>query len=379
VAAGAGTLTAACFISDSVEEPDEHSTDPGDDSSDPGDDSNDPGDDSNDPGDDLGGPGDDASTAPTRTYTGIALTAAGTAAQLTLSATVVKPGDSVTVSPTEACAATGVSVVEVALVSLGEPSDDGTGEENGTGDDEVGDDNGDDVGDVDPGDDTTVDAPGLPTASVTTSATGTWAPATLVLPADAETGDYAVTADCTTGDLVTSSYASAPLAVGSVLIAPAVCGARTVTAALTGTYSGELAAGRDDVSLPTKLALTGDGPWKINLRSATTGQLLASRTLACAKDRYEIDVVKTGLSNSSKARARVCNTGRSPVTAVLQVLANKKYQKVDKEALDAGECVWLEGGRIGKGDQVRAQVLIDAPGKASDDVAESFTVKRGKR
>jgi hypothetical protein len=176
---------------------------------------------------------------------------------------------------------------------------------------------------------------------------------------------------------VTSNYAAEPMAVGTALIGAAVCGPRTASVALTGTYSGDL-AGKDDLALPTKLALTGDGPWKIRLRSATTGLTLASRTLTC-KPRYQLDVSKGGLSDGNKPRVRVCNAGRAPVTALLQVLGERKYEKVDKEVLNPGDCTWLNGGgKVNKGGQAKVQVLIDAPGADSDDVVTSFTVKRGR-
>ena len=362
VSTGAGTLTAACFAADDSGDDsgvDEGSDDGSDDSvGDPGDD------DPTDPGDDDTGDPDETS-APTRTYPGLAFTATGTAPKLTLSASVLKPGDTVTVTPAEGCAGTGALTVEVALISLSDAADDGSGEEDG------------DIGDDDGTDDPTDDPSGLPVVSAITSATGAWSPVSLVVPADAATGDYAVTADCATGDTVTGSYDAQPVAVGTVLISAATCTAKGATVALTGTYSGDIAG--KEAGLPTKLALTGDGPWKIKVRAATTEQQLATRTVACAKPQYQLDVSKTGLAASNKPQARVCNTGRAPVSAVLQVLASKKYQKVDKETVDPGECVWLQGPKLDKGEQVKAQVLIDAPGKGSDDVAESFSVKRGKR
>jgi hypothetical protein len=352
VKAGPGTVAATCSSSDS--------TDPGDDDSDDGQE-----------GDEA-----DDTTVVTQTYAAAALTAAGTAPQLGLSASVLTPGDSVTVSPAEGCAATGVSTVEVDVISLAATTDDGDdGDDGDDSDDNSGDDDGDGDGDdsTDPSDDP-VD---LVSTWVTTSSTGTWTPTTLVLPADTATGDYAVIASCSTGDTVTSSYDAAPLALGTVTVSAAVCGARSVYANLTGTYSG-LIAGKDDITLPSRLALTGDGPWKLKVRSATTGQVLATRTVACAKPQYELDVSKTGLSSSNKPRAWVCNTGRGSVTGVLQVMADKKYKKVDKETLTGGDCTWLTGSKLDKGEQVKARVLIDAPGKAADDVVESFTVKRPK-
>jgi hypothetical protein len=218
----------------------------------------------------------------------------------------------------------------------------------------------------------------LPTKSVSTTSTGTWSAVSLAVPSSTATGDYAVTATCSTAGAANTSYDAEPLALGTVRIGAAACGARSVFTQLTGTYSGDI-VGRGDVSLPSKLALTGDGPWTVKVLSASTGIQLAVRTVACAKPQYEIDVPKTGLSDSNKPRARVCNTGRAPVSAILQVMKDKKFQKVDKETLDPGECVWLEGPKLDRGKQVKAQVQIDAPGKGSDEVTESFTVKRPRR
>jgi hypothetical protein len=363
VAAGAGKVSAACFVSDDPgDDGDDSATDGADDSADA--DSEDTGDDgAEDPGEDTGDPddgddpGDDTADEPTRTYAGIAFTVAGSARKLSLSTSMITPGGSVTVTPGEGCAVVGESTVEIAVISLSD-TDDGDGEEDGDG--ESGDDS------------------ALPTTFVTTSATGTWSPVTLKLPADTETGDYAVTADCNTGDLVTSSYDAEALAVGTVVINAADCGARAVFSTVSGTYGGAI-AGSGDVTLPTKLKLAGDGPWKIKIRSEITGELLAARTVSCAKPQYELEVAKTGLSDSNKVRARACNTGRAPVTAILQLAKEKKFQKVDKLVLAPGECDWLEGPKLDKGSQVKAQVLIDAPGKGSDDVVESFTAKRPRR
>jgi hypothetical protein len=368
VAAGAGTLGASCITADDSDASDDSGADDSDDpsESDDSDDSGDSGDDATDPGDDDTGDPDGVPDQITRTYTGITFTTIGTAPKLTLSASVLKPGDPVTVTPAEDCAATGASTVEVSLVSLSDAADDGDGEEDNSGDD----------GDDTSGDDGTDDSSGLPSATATTSATGTWSAVTLVVPADAATGDYAVTADCTSGEAVTSSYDAQPVAVGTVLIGAGNCTAKGATVALTGTYSGEI-AGKEG-GLPARLTLTGDGPWKVKVRSAGTGQQLAARTVTCAKPQYQLGVSKTGLTASNKPQARVCNTGRAPVSAVLQVLSSKKYQKVDKETLDPGDCVWLHGSKLDQGEQVKAQVLIDAPGKDADEVAGSFTVKRPK-
>jgi hypothetical protein len=394
LATGPGKLAAACFAVDAGEDEDadedagadedadeDAGTDvPGDDAVDPGDDSADPGDDdATNPGDDDAGdedsddPGDgDSEDTPeeaTLTYPGVAFVVAGKAPKLTLSAAMLKPGDSVTVSAGEGCVSTAVSQVKVGLIALGDAGEDADEAE---GDDAEGDTGDGDVDAATTGDTT------LPSATVTTSATGVWSAVTLALPAGTATGDYAVTAECSVDGVVSSTYAAAPVAVGTAVIGAAVCGPLSASVALTGTYSGEI-AGKEEITLPADLKLTGDGPWKIKLRSATTGLLLDSRTVTCAKHRYDLDVSKTGLSDSKKPRVRACNAGRAPVTAVLKALKEKKYQKVDKQTLAPGECAWLDGSKLNKGGQAKLQVLIDAPGGDSDDVVTSFTVKRGKR
>ncbi len=351
VTAGAGTVSAACFLSA------DDDSEPGDDADDDADgDSGDDDADSDSDGDadsDDGGNfepdsfsadnfSDDDADVATLTYASVAFTAVGSVGKLSLSAAIIKPGTSVTVTPSTGCAATGVSQVQISLIDLSGESA----------------------------------APS--TQSVTTSSTGTWPATTLAVPASSGTGDYAITASCSSGGVVTGSYDSEPVALGTVRIGAAVCGPRTVFTMLTGTYTGDI-AGTEDVSLPSKLALTGAGPWTVNVHSASTGTQLATRTVACAKPQYEVDVPKTGLSNSDKPRARVCNTGRAPVAAILQVLKGKKYLKVDKETIAPGECVWLEGTKLGKGKQAKAQVRIDAPGTGSDEVTETFTVKRPRR
>ncbi|HST82545.1 MAG TPA: hypothetical protein VLL08_12490 [Kineosporiaceae bacterium] len=326
---------------DGDEEEADDGTDDGDDeSAEDGDEDSD--EDDGDTGED-GEETDDDESVTSQTYASIALTVIGSAPKLTLSATIVKPGASVTVTPGEGCSSTGVSEVQVALIELGSAEEDGSS--------------------------------GLPTESVSTTSTGTWSPVTLAVPSSTATGDYAVTATCSTGGAANTSYDAEPLALGTVRIGTAACGAHSVFTQLTGTYSGDI-AGRGDVSLPSKLALSGAGPWTVKVRSASTGIQLAVRTLACAKPQYEIDVPKTGLSDSNKPRAKVCNTGRAPVAAILQVMKDNKFQKVDKETLDPGECVWLEGPKLDKGKQAKARVQIDAPGKGSDEVTKSFTVKR---
>jgi hypothetical protein len=383
VAAGAGSVGATCFAADeSAEEGDgEETKDPdesGDEEVDPGEEPTDPGDETSDPDDEVVDPDADATdpdedsvdvaaageAVPTQTYAGVALSVSGAAPKLALSAAMIKPGGSVTVTASEGCLGTGSSQVRVAVTALADGAADGEEPDDSP----------------DPGAEGAQPAPsasGLPTAAVTTSATGSWGPVTLVLPARTLTGDYAVTADCTRNESTTSSYDAEPFALGTVLIQAPVCGARTVFTRLTGTYSGEL-AGSGDVSLPSKLALSGDGPWNVKARSGRTGRLLAARTLACDKPRFDVDGSKPGLSGSNKPRVKACNTGRAPVVAVLQVQVGKKYRKADKETLAPGTCAWLEGPKLDRGKKVKAQLLIDAPGKASDDVVTSFTVKRGK-
>jgi hypothetical protein len=363
VAAGAGSVGAICFTGEPADEgdgeettdpneSDEEEVDPGEDAGDPGDESTDPGDEDGDAADPGEGEGEDPIT--TQTYTSIGLKVSGAAPKLALSAGVIKPGGSVTVTPGEACLGAGTSDVQIAVIDLAAGAGD---EDPGEGDEEA--------------------PSGLPTASVTTSATGSWAPVTLELPAGTPTGDYAVTAECSSDEVVTSSYDAEPFALGTVVIHPAVCGAKSVFTQLTGTYTGEL-AGSGDVTLPSKLALSGDGPWNVKARSAVTGRVLAARTVACDKPRYDVDGSKAGLSGSNKPRVKACNTGRAAVVAVLQIQEGKKYRKADKETLAPGTCAWLEGPKLDKGEKVKAQLLIDAPGKGSDDVVTSFTVKRGK-
>jgi hypothetical protein len=349
VASGAGTVDAVCLA------PDTSADDPGDDLSgasapsteatDPGDDDGDPGDDSGDPGDDSGedGTGDGVITM---AYSS-PLTVAGSAAQLTITPTVADAdaGNSVTVTPSEACSGTGVASVELSITALGD----------------------------DPS------APPTP-ATATTSDSGVWPPVSITLPADAASGDYAVSANCLRNGVVTSSYDAEPLALGTVAVSAAVCTAGGAAARVTGSYDGLIASSDDGLSLPATLKLNGDGPWKVQVRSDVTDQLLATRTLTCAHPRFDVDVPKTGVSKSGQVRARACNSGRAPVDAVLQIVKGKKGQTVDRQTLKPGACAWLEGGKVAKGKVAKAQVLLDPPGKGSSDtdVAQKFSVRRGK-
>jgi hypothetical protein len=357
VADGPGTVDAVCLAPDTSS--DDSSTDPGDDSAtDPGDDSaTDPGDDSaTDPGDDTGDPGDSGDSGDdagdgseggviTLAYTST-LTVVGSAAQLSVSPAISDGGSSaVTVTPAEGCAGTGVADVELTILALGDEASDP-----------------------------------LARATATTSASGTWNPVSIALPAAAVAGDYAVSADCLQDDAVTSSYDAAPLALGTVLIGAAVCNERGAGIRITGTY-GSLIAGSDDgLSLPTTLKLAGDGPWQVQVRSDATGQLLATRAVTCARPRFDVDVPKTGVSKSGRVRARACNSGRAPVAAVLQILTGKRARTLDRETLQPGDCAWLEGGMLAKGKLAKAQVLLDPPGKggANAEVAQKFSVRRGK-
>jgi hypothetical protein len=344
VAEGPGTVDAVCLAPDtSSQDPDDPSTDPGD----SGDDSStDPGDDTgDDSGDDSGdiGDGSDGGVI-TLAYTST-LTVVGSAAQLSVSPAISDGASSVTVTPAEGCAGTGVADVELSILALGDEASDP-----------------------------------LASATATTSASGTWNPVSIALPAGAATGDYAVSATCLQDDAVTSSYDAAPLALGTVLIGAAVCNERGAGIRVAGTY-GSLIAGSDDgLSLPTTLKLAGDGPWKVQVRSDVTGQLLATRAVICPHPRFDVDVPKTGVSKSGHVRARACNSGRAPVAAVLQILKGKKAQTVDRETLQPGDCAWLEGGKLAKGKLAKAQVLLDPPGRGGTDtdVAQRFSVRRGK-
>jgi hypothetical protein len=347
VAAGPGTVDAVCLAPDTSA--DDTSGDPSGasvpstEATDPGDDDGDPGDDSGDPGDDSGEDGEDGGVI-TLAYSA-ALTVAGSAAQLAVTPALASPGDSVTVTPSEACAGTGVADVALSIDALG--------------------------------DDTSTT---LATATATTSDSGVWAPVSIALPAGAATGDYAVSANCSRNGAVTSSYDAEPLGLGTVLVSAAVCTERGAAVRVTGSYAGQIAGSDDGLSLPATLRLTGDGPWKVQVRSDVTDQLLATRTLTCANPRFDVDVPKTGVSKSGHVRARACNSGRASVDAVLQIVKGQKAQTVDRETLKPGDCEWLEGGKLAKGKLARAQVLLDPPGQGSTDtdVAQKFSVRRGK-
>jgi hypothetical protein len=346
VAAGAGTVDAVCLAPDtSADDPD---GDGGDTSTDPDDPSTDP----TDPGDDGGGDSDGTDDGViTLTYASTSLTATGSAAALAVSPALGSAGGSITVTPAEGCAGTGAAAVAIAVRAIG--ASDGADHE-----------------------------PGEPlvTASATTTEAGLWQPVSITLPAGASTGDYAVSADCRRHDVIASSYDAATLALGTVLISAPVCTATGAGTRVSGSYSGAIAGGDDGLSLPTTLKLAGDGPWRVQVHSDITGQLLASRTLTCAHPRFDVDVAKTGVSKAGEVRARACNTGRAPVVAVLQVFKGKSAETVDRQSLAAGDCAWLEGGKLTKGKDAKAQVLLDPPGKGGSDtdVAEKFTVHRDK-
>jgi hypothetical protein len=363
---GAGTLDAVCIAPDTSSDGLTADTS-ADTSAGASTEADDPGDDGDDPGDDSDGtdPTDDGSDdVITQSYASAALTLGQAAAQLTASAGLVQPGAAVSVTPAEACSGTGVFDVDLSITAInqaGDDSDDPTGS---------------DDSDTEPGADPIV------TSSVTTSAGGSWTPVSLVVPKNAATGDYAVSATCSQNDAVVSSYDARPLAVGTVVLNPVVCTARGGTARVSGTYSGTVTGpGDSELTLPSTLKLTGDGPWKVSLQSATTDQVLVTRSLACAQPKYDLTVPKTGVSDAGKVRAWVCNSGRATAVAVLQVAKGKRFVQADRDSLDQGDCAWLTGPRLDRGDSIKAQVLIDPPGKGSTDtdVAATFTAKRGKR
>ena len=343
IAEGAGTVDAVCLAPDSSTEDSGDPLDPATAEDEPGDDS------STDPGDDSGDPGDSGDSSDdgviTLEYASATLSVVGAAAQLTVSPAISAGGSSVTVTPTEACAGTGAAEVELSVLALGDEASDP-----------------------------------LVTATATTTASGVWSPVSLTLPANAATGDYAVSANCVREGSVSSSYDAAPLAVGTVLVGAAVCTERGAIVRVTGTYGGLIAGSDDGLPLPAAVKLTGDGPWKVRVTSDATGQLLATRTLTCAHPRFDVDVPKTGVSKSGHVRARACNNGRAPVDAVLQILKGTKAQSVDRQTLKPGDCAWLEGGKLAKGKLAKAQVLLDPPGKGGTDtdVAQKFSVRRGK-
>jgi hypothetical protein len=325
VAAGAGVLDAVCTA------PDPSAQDAPDDPLDPEDPQTDPGDNPDE-------------TVITQEYASTALSVADAAAQLTVTPGLSDGASSVTVTPSEPCPGTGAAEVDLTVLAVGDDAREP-----------------------------------LATPSLTTSADGAWGPVSITLPADA-TGDYAVSATCSRANVVSLSYDAAPLAIGSVLVGPATCTARGATAQVTGSYGGLIAGSEDGLSLPTTLKLTGDGPWKVKINSDATGQLLAAGTLTCDHPRYDVDVPQTGVSKSGQVRARVCNSGRAPVDAVLQLLKGTKGTSVDRETVKPSDCVWLQGGKLAKGKVARAQVLLDPPGAGNQNatVAQKFSVRRGK-
>lgn len=321
VATGPGSVTATCYGS-------EESNDPGPD----------------DDGSDDDGSDDDGDGVVTETYSPVALSVSGPAAALSLDATLVQPGDTVTVTPGAPCP--GAADVEVDLVALGD--DAATAEE----------------------------------AAATTDGSGAWPAVTLTLPDDAEAGDYGITADCVSGDETLASYAGAGLGVGTLRLGAPDCGGSPVTARLTGTFDGAVAGvsplrGKARaVRAPATVRFGGRGPWDVTLRSAVTGTHLLATTVTCPEADYELDVPRTGVTGSGTIRARVCNTGNAPVGAALQVRPGKRFTEVDDAALDAGDCTWLAGGRVARGDSVAARVVLDAPGAGDDEVSASFTARR---
>ncbi|GAA3633228.1 hypothetical protein GCM10022223_59500 [Kineosporia mesophila] len=309
--------------------------------------------DSDDPGDDEGGV--------TLTYAPAALTVSGSAARVNLTPGLAGPGDTVTVSPVDVCAAAATTArIQVSPAALSD------------------DDNGDD------GDVTGLGAEADPNAIVTTEvdiAGNTWPSTQLPIPDDADLGDYGVTVDCLAADQeISSRYESAPLALGTVTAGTPVCSAKGAAVRLTGTYPDTLVTGGDDeLDLPATLRLTGAGPWSVSLASALTDGVVLKQKFTCPAPDYELTVPKTAVSSGGAVRARVCNTGDAAARAVLQVATKgRSFATVERQVLEKGECTWLDGGSVKKGDSARGRVLLDPPGKGSTDqeVAHTFTVRR---
>lgn len=351
VAAGAGTLSASCTTPSDGDDPDDdglavagagstNST-----LSTPADD--------DDPGDDAG---DDGSEI-TQSYADATMTVRA-AAQVSIAPAVVAPGSAVTVTPGEACV-TGATRVHVGVVELGEDGNDGD--------------------DPDDGDDRVSDTTGVDAYAAVTG--GTWSPVSVTPPAGSVTGDYAVTVDCLHGDSVVSSYDAEPLAVGTITVGTPVCTSRGAAVRVAGTYEESVTVhGRRDASMtiPHTFRFAGDGPWTLTLNSTTTDLRLLRQTVTCPPQPYDLNVPKTGLNDNGRPQARVCNSGTRSVDAVLQLAKGARFRSVDDEQLAPGDCTWLSGGRLGRGDDARARVLLNAPGSSRDDVVASFSVHRGR-
>ncbi|GLY33632.1 hypothetical protein [Kineosporia sp. NBRC 101731] len=325
-------------------------------------------DDPDDPGDDPDDPGDDEDGV-TLTYAPAALTVSGNPARVNLTPSLVVPGGTVAVSPVDVCAAAATTArIEVSPAAL---SDDG------------GDDSGDGSGDGSDDDVAGLGAEADPNAIVTTEVdiTGnTWAATQLPIPDDAPLGDYGVTVDCLdAAQEISSRYESAPLALGTVTAGPPVCSAKGATVRLTGTYPDTLMTGDDELDLPATLRLSGAGPWPVSLTSALTDGVVLKQKFSCPAPDYEMTVPKTSVSSAGAVRARVCNTGDAAARAVLQVATRgRAFATVERQVLEKGECAWLDGGSVKRGDSARGRVLLDPPGHGATDqeVAHSFTVRR---
>jgi len=292
------------------------------------------------------------------TYASLPITLTGTAAQLTASPALVSAGgSSVTVTPTDACPGTGIADVAVSVVELS------------TGDDPV-DGAGDGVN------------PPLATQPATTTADGKWAPVSLALPADADTGDYAVTATCSHDDGDVSSYDAKPLAIGTVTVGQPSCTTSGIKVTVSGTYTGDIAGATEDddsLPLPAKMTHPGNGPWSLKISSATTGQVLLAQTLTCDLPPYKLNVLKTGVSAKGQIQAKVCNVGRGPVTAILQTVKGQHAVTIDQESLASTACTVLSGGQVRRGADAKAQVLLDPPGSSTEPkLVQKFTVHRNK-
>lgn len=340
VARGAGSLEASC----TAPAADDFSVPSDLDDDEPGDE------DGDDSGDDNG---DEAEI--TQSYAAATVTVRP-AAQFSVAPAVVAPGAVVTATQGEACAGTATRV-HVGVVELGEQGKDGDDD----GDEELASDSTDAYGAV---------------------AGGAWAPVALTLPSDTVTGDYAVTVDCLRGDVLLASYDAEPLAVGTITVGTPVCTSRGAAVRVAGTYEESVTVhGRRDASttIPHTFRFAGDGPWTLSLHSTTTDLRVVHQAVTCPRPPYDLTVSRPGLSDGNRPQARVCNSGSRPVEAVLQLNRGSGFRAVDDEQLDAGECAWLAGSRLGRGDDARARVLLDAPGRSADEVAATFSVHRGRR
>jgi hypothetical protein len=333
-----------------------------------------------DDGDDAGGDdGDDGSDDNvTLTYASAALTVAGKAAAAEVTPALAQPGDSITVAPVDACGAASARTARI-QISPATPSDDeDPGDDSGDNGDDGGD--GGDDGDAISG----LGAEADPDAILTTEvavAGGTWPSTDLKIPSGAALGDYAVIVDCLdAAQEISSRYDATALALGTIVAGDPICSANGASVRLTGTYPDSLVTGGgDELDLPATLRLSGAGPWNISLDSSLTEGLLLKKKISCPEPDYELTVPKTAVSATGAVRARICNTGEAPARALLQVATKgKKFITVDRQTLSDGDCAWLDGGKVKKGNTARGRVLLDPPGQGTTDqeVSKAFTVRR---